>query len=260
MLSLQNNFGSILADVGLPSQNVEFPSPNTAGNGLLVVASFSLNWLTNPGIFCFDTLANTYTPLGQCSRFNQWQTFLAAWYVPSCKGGANIVTVSTPYYIDGNIYVLAVSIFEYAGGFQGLDAAAWGTGVDQPEISLSLTSTLGSGSNPAAADLLFVFGSDRATQPTVALDASDAGYVTEQTEAVTNPPNFGTDRVLALLAADKIDYSAGVKFVTLDFGQAADAADCMLFAALPMVSPPPAPPQPPAPPAPGTVTGWPTIF
>ena len=254
MLSVQNNFGYVISETGPPAVAVSFSSPNTAGNGLIVVAHFTIVWPSIiPSLSVLDARANSYLPVGACSASSSWRGYLAAWYVRSCAGGANAVTVTETLPTGSNSYVLSVAVFEYAGGFGALDTCAWGDGIAQPSISLSLATSV-------AGDLIFCYSANFGTLATVSLDPSSSGYTTEQTEQINNvaTPSY---RIIELLAVDKVSYSAGVQSVTLDFTQTMDGVDTLFVAALPLTSAPPAPPAPPTPsPVSGSAAGWPTIF
>jgi len=254
MQSVQNNFGYVVSVYGPPSQSVSFPAPNAAGNGLIVVAYFRIVWpTTSPNLAVSDSNGNSYLPIGACSVYSSnsgWRSYLAAWYVESCKAGANTVTVTESVDTTSITYILGVSVFEYAGGFGPLDVSALGVTATQSTISLTFSLS-------GASDLVFCYGASEGVRPTIAIDPSIRGFTTEQTEQIDNslePPY----RIVELLAAQKVYYSPGVQTVTLDFSSSYIGGNSMLVAALPLNSPPPAPPAPP--PVPGTPTGWPTIF
>lgn len=260
MLSVQDNFGYVISVTGQPTETVPFLAANAPGNGLIVVAYFMTALAISPSLAISDTNNNSYLPLGACSVHSSttgYRTYLAAWHARSCARGSNAVTVTETIPTGSSTYLLAVSVFEYAGGYAPLDASAWGDGVAQTSISLSLATSV-------AGDLIFCYGGNEGLRPTVSLDPSSSGFTTEQTEQINNQVT-PTNRIVELLAVDKIVYASGVHSVTLDFAQALGGADTMFVAALPLNSPPPAPPTPPPPtpppsPVPGSAAGWPTIF
>jgi hypothetical protein len=265
MAPVQSNFGYMLIPIitqgGIkvyppPSQSVSFPAANTTGNGLVVVGYFRIGWpLAPPSLTVSDTNGNAYLPIGACSIYSPssgWRSYLAAWYVQSCKPGSNTVTVTETWATGLNAYVLAASIFEYANGFGALDNRTWGTGLAQASISLSFSTS-------AANDLIFCYGVNEGIEPTVSVDASSSGFAIEQTEQINNGAS-PSQRIVELLAADKTASSSGVQSVTLDFAQTSPGGNTMFVAALPPspIAPPPAPTPPPSP-----VSGsaaWPTIF
>ena len=135
MLSLQKNFGYTQ---NAQSQAVSFGSANAAGNGLIVVGYFACTQPNpNANLSIADSVGNTYTRVGGCggSGGDEWASLLEIWYVGSCKAGANTVTVTetTPNLTP---LVTALAIFEYQGGFSGLDVASFATGLRSASLSV----------------------------------------------------------------------------------------------------------------------------
>jgi hypothetical protein len=265
MLPQQNNFGYLLQYWPPAAESVGFASPNTAGNGLIVVAYFLI---AIPGIApnfeISDSAGNTYQSIGACGLYDGslWTSLLQIWYVSSCRAGANTVTVRETTSTQSNTFILAVSVFEYSGGFGAVDGSSFARGLTQPSLTLSLTAT-------AADDLLFGFAADFGQYATVALGSATGAYTTEQTEAIHRGV-IPYDVMVATVGVDRIRSGAGIETVTFDFSQYAEELDTALLVALPCglpapspTPPPPSPPpSPPWPPTPilGPGEEWPTIF
>jgi len=255
MLSVQKNFAYDISVYPPPQVAVAFSQANTAGNGLIVVAHFTCALpCRSPNLEIVDSQNNTYEAAGGCGIYDgsNWTGLLKAWYVKSCAGGSNTVTVTEIVDTDGGTTILAVSVFEYSGGFGTLDASAFAVGLGLTKMDLSVLT--------AAVDLLFAYGADFADQPTISVDSNSPGWTQEQSESIPSlVPPYHT--VVALLAVDKAA-NAGPQSITLDVAQSSGGVDVALFVALPVgwTPPPPPPSPPPAPPAPGSPLGWPTIF
>jgi hypothetical protein len=277
MLCVQNNFGyvhgspEVIVGAGA-SVPVAFATANTAANGLIVVAhclTLYPGWSTFPhslpqstplNFNITDSSANVYESLGACGRYDgsQFTSLMQAWYVKSCLGGANLVTLTETEAL--NDYALALSVFEYPGTFGAVDAAAFATGLSPAKLSLTLTTTV-------AGDLLFGFAMDFSLYAGVALDPASAGYSTEQTQVVSSwvTPN---PTILVTLAVAKLGQAAGVTSVAFDYSGHDPGLDLALLAAIPISGPAvptPGPTPPPTPPAPappvlGPGESWPTIF
>jgi hypothetical protein len=256
MLSVQNNFEYVIGVSGPVVESVAFASPNTAGDGLIVVAYF-LSYLPGiaPNLIISDSSGNTYQSIGACGIYDGTSLtgLLQIWYVRSCHAGANTVTVSETTSTQNNTFILAVSAFEYSGGLGAVDGSNFATGLGRPNITLSLTTT-------AAGDLLFGFATQFGLPGTVALDSRSGGYTTEQTEAINQlvPPY---DVIVPTLAVDRVAGAAGIETLIFDYTQSLEGLDTALLVALPSSLPAP-PPPPPSPTAPVLSAGqaWPTIF
>jgi hypothetical protein len=253
MLSVQNNFASYIAAQwpldGLP---VEFLEPNVKGNGLIVVVYFMSGIpYTNPNFQISDSQKNSYLPLGGCGVLNAGQrNLLQAWYVQSCAGGPNTVTVTETVDTDATTIILAVSVFEYSGGFGVLDTSTFTSGLAQPTMSMNLITT--------TVDLLFGFAMDYALLPVLTVNASSTGWTQEQSESLKN---VALNPIVALLAVDKAA-NPGPQKIRFDMTQNSGGVDIALLVALPVgwTPPPVTPPPSPTPPASGSSLGWPTIF
>jgi hypothetical protein len=253
---LQRNFAYDIYDIAPFSQSVAFSSPNTAGNGLIVVAYFeSAMYPANPNLEISDSQGNTYQRIGACGAINAGNglvSLLQIWYVSSCRAGANTVTVTEITSTQYATFILAVNVFEYAGGLGAVDASSFATGLSKPSLTLSLTTT-------AAGDLLFAYAAQFGQTATVSL-AGSSGDTTEQTEGIRQLVSPYAV-IIPTLAVDQVEGEAGIETITFDFTQVGAGLDTALFVALPCALPAPAPP-PPSPPVPvlGSTAGWPTIF
>jgi hypothetical protein len=278
MLSVQNNFGyvhgspEVIAGAGA-SVPVSFAAANTAANGLIVVAyclTLYPGWSTFPhslsqstplSFNLADSSGNAYESLGACGRYDgsQWTSLMQAWYVKSCIGGANTVTLAETMAL--NDYALALSVFEYPGTFGAADAVALATGLSPAKLSLTLKVS-------AAGELLFGFAAQYGVYGSVALDAGSTGYSTEQAAGIWSwiTPN---PEIVPMLAVARIVQAAGVTGIVFDYTHASQEEGLAhaLCAALPISGPsvPPPSPTPPAPPSPippvlGAGQSWPTIF
>jgi hypothetical protein len=260
MLSRQNNFGYTAGGTVPPVHTVSFTSPNTAGNGLIVVAFWSCGKpCTSPNFTISDSAGNTYQSIGACGVFDgvNVTSLLQVWYVNACKAGSNAVSVTQTSLTSGILpngdrywatYFFAVSVFEYAGALGTVDASSFASGVKRPSMPLVVADT---DSN----DLLFAFAVELAFTPIVNLDSSSSGWTTEEAEATDNPV------YAASLAVDQVVGAPGLQRILFDFGAGNGALDMALLVALPcgLSAPPPPPPSPSAPVLPAG-QAWPTIF
>jgi hypothetical protein len=253
MLSVQNNFASYISEewpsAGLP---VGFLEPTAKGNGLIVVVyCMTAAPYSNPNFQISDLQKNSYLPLGGCGIMNGSQrNLLQAWYVQSCAGGPNTVTVTETVDTDGATIILAVSVFEYSGAFGALDTSIFTSGFAQTPMSMNLITT--------TVDLLFAFAMDFGARPVLTVDAASTGWTQEQSESLENVNSIP---IVALLAVDKAA-NPGPQNITFDVTQAMAGVDIALLVALPVgwTPPPVRPPPSPTPPASGSSLGWPTIF
>jgi len=254
MLSIQNNFAYFMGTTP-PQRSVAFPSPNAAGNGLIVVA-YCLCALPcrSPNLEISDSKDNTYLPAGGCGIYDgsNWTGLLQAWYVQSCAAGSNTVTVTETVDTRSGTCLLAVSVFEYSGPFGALDATTFTVGLAQKTMSVNVITT--------AADLLFAYGVDYAVRPLLSVDSNSAGWTQEESKAIENEslPQYA---IVALLGVAKAA-NPGPQSITFDVTQDSGGMDLALLVALPVgwSPPPPAPAPPPAPPSTGSSLGSPTIF
>lgn len=219
MLSVQNNFGSTIT-FPPAATSVAFPSPNTKGNGLIVVASL-LVVQAAPNLSISDSQGNTYLPVGGSGKFDgvNWTLLVYAWYVQSCKGGANTVTVTHVNAGLGSDAALALSIFEYGGALGALDTSTFVSGLHQTQMKMNVITT--------AVDLLFAFGVTL-MGGALSVDASSTGWTQEQSESVVNAPAGTT---LRLLAVDEAAYQ-GPEGLLLDIA-GTSSIDIALLMALP---------------------------
>ena len=254
MLSVQNNFAYTIGTTPPPQQAVAFATPNSAGNGLIVIAYFLCALpCRNPNLEISDSRSNSYQAAGGCGIYDgsNWTSLLKAWYVQSCAGGSNTVTVTETVDTDSGTTVLAVSVFEYSGSFGTLDASAFAVGLALKTMTMNVMTT--------AVDLLFAYGVNYAVRPTISLDSNSLGWTQEQSESIENTI-VPTYTIVAPLGVDKVA-DAGPQSITMDVTQQSGGMDLALLIALPVGwTPPPAPSPSPAPPASGSSVSWPTIF
>jgi hypothetical protein len=255
MLSNQNNFGYSLPSFGVQQQSVAFPSPNTVGNGLIVVGCMA-SLSRNPNLAISDSKGNTYLPVGGCGIYvGLWTLLVNAWYLQSCAAGANTVTLAFTQAGAELQSIVALSILEYPGTFGALDVSTFTSGLSQKQMDMNVMTT--------AVDLLFAFGVCFGPTGILNTDSSSTGWTQEESEMTGGylPP-------LGLLAVDKVA-NRGPQSIVVDvgpssYGIADSSGDVGLLMALPVVwTPPPGPPAPPPPPTPpvsGSAAGWPTIF
>ncbi|HVO97648.1 MAG TPA: PQQ-binding-like beta-propeller repeat protein [Bryobacteraceae bacterium] len=146
-----------------PGNSVTFPSHNSAGNAIVVMAS----WYLGPGTPTIsDTQGNTYTllpPLTGGGAGNGEQTSILIWYALNIAAGANTVTIS------GAGIDVGMTAVEYSG------IGGVGTTSTLPYFGGTPTTTpTSNGFTPSAGSLLFVAFADE-TNPQNSI-AAGSGY------------------------------------------------------------------------------------
>jgi hypothetical protein len=149
-----------------PGNSVIFPSSNTAGNTIVVMAS----WYAAPGTPTIsDTRGNTYTMLPALTgggAGNGEQTSILIWYALNIAAGANTVTIS------GAGIDVGITAVEYSGV---ATSGAIGITSTLPYFGGTPTTTPTSSSfSPSAGSLLFVAFADE-TNPQNSI-AAGSGY------------------------------------------------------------------------------------
>jgi hypothetical protein len=149
-----------------PGNSVIFPSSNTAGNAIVVMAS----WYAAPGTPTIsDTRGNTYTMLPALTgggAGNGEQTSILIWYALNIAAGANTVTIS------GAGIDVGITAVEYSGI---ATSGAIGITSTLPYFGGTPTTTPTSSSfSPSAGSLLFVAFADE-TNPQNSI-AAGSGY------------------------------------------------------------------------------------
>lgn len=217
MLSVQNNFGSRIT-FPPATTSVAFSSANTQGNGLIVVACL-LAAQAAPNLAISDSQGNTYLPLGGSGKYDgvNWTLLVNAWYVQSCKAGANTVTVTHVNAGSGSDAALTLSIFEYPGALGALDVSTFTSGLSQTQMKMNVITS--------AEDLLFAFGVSLMGSG-LSVDAGSTGWTQEQSESVVNS-SAGT--TLWCLAVDQAA-NQGPASLVLDIAGAASVDVGLLIA------------------------------
>jgi len=206
---------------------VTYTQPNVAGDGLLAVAYCETTSSTAPVLSISDSAGNTYLPLTSASVLSSSgaHDLLEGWYVASCLGGTNAVTVQVTNISSPVLFILAA--LEYAAAFAKLDASAEGASANGSNIKLSLQVS-------AANELVLIAGSLESINGSLSVDSSTPGFMIEAGgEFISGYPPV---TVPAMVVDDRLSSGAGTQAAQMDF-QNPDGGSCMIAAALAFATP-----------------------